>query len=682
MTFIKNQAAYIVKSPLSLNDFAIGTSAESATSQNIAQNQTISIKLQDMRDLFLAGLSPIIGGVLKITELEYSGVLTSVVDVANALTPAYEVQAYEVLILNVNGNRYLFNEQDVTIGLGQTAVDAGDFITIFSVENVGTGTAIFKGYSNDVAQFRVVTSTGFDITVVGANAVNFEKKAGVNLGDGIAIYKGLNAATKVDEFYKLISDDISIVLDGNDVRLTLPTSASIPQLNVNDAYIPTYDEWNTYKTGSTYKGSGTLARPYTNTITYTDPNTPVITADTAIQNGLDAYVGSGTRLNPEKLGQEVVIQDNAAGYTFAGDFNYSGLNIQIYASITSTVSTKIIDMDNATYFNATNAAVIVTLNNDSVLNIQGTGMFNSGNSDAGSTFATGRTISLLGEGIVYSAQSDISRYIINSDTSNSGNNNDGNLTFTIKCRIWCDAQGVYSVGGVSRIDIYNELRSGTLANSVTVSLKAFHQTGGQVRLFTGASTNVFGGTRTDAVTFTPTGGFTPVYISVNSQISGAATNLFTKTNTGATTLQVTNSPSGYSLTITNVFASPNLWEVYFKNNVLASGSIDTAVADLTGGNSYSASNVIGDNIIESLVIYASRALAVTAGRPKGTAFINRKTVATADLVDGTEYSINTLGSTNFTAVGAASNTVGLNFTCVGSTTGSGTAFSHTRDVLI
>ena len=47
------------------------------------------------------------------------------------------------------------------------------------------------------------------------------------------------------------------------------------------------------------------------------------------------------------------------------------------------------------------------------------------------------------------------------------------------------------------------------------------------------------------------------------------------------------------------------------------------------------------------------------------------TAATA-LVAGTVYQILTVGSTDFTAVGASSNTVGLIFTATGSTTGTGT----------
>ena len=47
------------------------------------------------------------------------------------------------------------------------------------------------------------------------------------------------------------------------------------------------------------------------------------------------------------------------------------------------------------------------------------------------------------------------------------------------------------------------------------------------------------------------------------------------------------------------------------------------------------------------------------------------TAATA-LVSGTVYQILTVGTTDFTAVGASSNTVGLIFTATGSTTGTGT----------
>ena len=66
MTKIKNTVAYKIKTPLSLSDYAVGTNNEDGI-PGYAKGQTISIGLNEMRELFLAGLSPETGGTLKIT---------------------------------------------------------------------------------------------------------------------------------------------------------------------------------------------------------------------------------------------------------------------------------------------------------------------------------------------------------------------------------------------------------------------------------------------------------------------------------------------------------------------------------------------------------------------------------------------------------------------------------------
>lgn len=47
-------------------------------------------------------------------------------------------------------------------------------------------------------------------------------------------------------------------------------------------------------------------------------------------------------------------------------------------------------------------------------------------------------------------------------------------------------------------------------------------------------------------------------------------------------------------------------------------------------------------------------------------------------VVGTKYVIASVGTTDFTLIGAASNTVGINFTATGAGTGTGSAFMASR----
>ncbi len=629
MTKIANIISYKIKSPLSLSDYAVGTNNEDGV-PGFAKGQTISIGLNEMRELFLAGLSPETGGTLKITEIVPETEETSISDVVNAISPAYAVQRYELVAIDLNGVIYLLKEQNITFGNGQTALTDDDFIKFTSIVNKGTGQALAT-YNPTLKQWEVLT---------------------------------------------IDSDTLTKTVDVDGLHLEIPSTSTVPALYVNDTYIPTEEE---FLAGNT-KGFGTLAKPFTNTISNYVDGSPVILANTAIQNAKTAFIGTGTALAPELIGQKIIVQNNNGFYTFSGDFSVNGLDIELQGNVLSTTTGYLVNMDDNTKFDATTSTCTITRNKGVILQIQGNGFNNSGNTVATSTFATGRTLNLLGEGLIYSATNDITKYILNVDIANSGNNNDGTLCMSVEGSISADYQGIYLVGGVARIDIYGDTVS---ANVTTPNplLKAYHQTGGQVRYLKGSS-QLFPTTRTSAITFTPTGGFTTTYVSQGCTYSGIATNLFDKTNNNDVAFEATNSVSYYNLNVTNIFKSTNLWNARFTENVLGSGIIDSAQVDLTQGNNSSSINTIGNNLVETLVIYGSRALAVAGGLTKGCKFVNRKTITAGSFVPLTEYKILSVGSTDFTLIGASANTVGINFIASGAGSGSGTAYQHTIDVLI
>lgn len=514
----------------------------------------------------------------------------------------------------------------------------------------------------------------------------------INTGVGASVYSGDNGIgqkkiRKINKSGSLITvtqntDDITISIDEDAlISLVNPSTLSIPALYVNSLHTITEAEW--IALGSVpYKGYGTFIRPFTDTITgYTLLGVPIVTANSSIQNGLDAYVDApngGTRLAPQLLGQQIIVQNNFTEYSFAGDFSYSNIDIVLEESttVTSTTTGRLLDLDNASYFNITNAYATITVKDSAFLIINGDGLFNSGNTVATTTYATGRIVILEGDGTILSFGTNITKYLINADVSDSGNKNDGNLCFNIICRLRADHQGIYRVGGGGRIDLYNKNDSGLITvTDISLNLKAFHQTGGQVRAFEGASFSFRGGTRKSAITFTPTTGFTPTFIALSTQFTGEATTLFDKINTSNSSLDVTNSVSEYSLNITNVFLSPNLWEVRFTNNVLASGIIDNAVADLTAGNNQSSINTIGSAIIETLLVYTSKQNAKTSGIQMNSAFILKRDVNAVDLLEGVEYKIKTAGSPSL-------GTVGDYFIATGSETGTGVATLIERCVLV
>lgn len=633
MTKIKNTIAYKIKTPLSLSDYAVGTNNEDGI-PGYAKGQTISIGLNEMRELFLAGLSPETGGTLKITEIVPDTELTSISAVANAISPAYAVQRYEFVAIDLNGVIYLLKEQNITFGIGQTALTDDDFIKFTSIVNKGTGQALAT-YNPTLKQWEVLT---------------------------------------------IDSDTLTKTVDADGLHLEIPSTSTIPALYVNDLYIPTEEE---FLAGNT-KGFGTLAKPFTNTVTAYVDGVPTITANSAIQNALTAYVGTGTRLTPQFAGQKIEVQDNNSSYTFSGNFGYSRLNIQINANVNHTGSGMLFDMDNATHFNALGDSITITTGDGYFLTSESDGLNNSGTNVATNNFAQTRTVNLLGQGTIYFPNNNITKYILNSDVSSSGNNNDGGLTFVVECNIRADYQGLVKIGGNSRIYHYGRFISGIPSVTVDESLKAYLLIGGQIRSFKDAVFE-FSGERTDGFVFTPTGGFTPALISQSSTIVSVSliTNLFNKTNNNTAQLAFVNSDSSAFLSVTNIFESTNLWDnVRFTNNIFESGSINFSKVDLTQGNTKSSINTIGGNLIETLVIYASRALAVAGGLTKGCKFVNRKTVTAGSFVVGTEYQILTVGSTDFTLIGASANTVGINFIASGVGSGTGTAYQHTIDILI
>ena len=547
-----------------------------------------------------------------------------------------------------------------------------DYITLDSINaainiiNLGSGVKPYKGYnaSNDSHEFRTITKE--------------------NLGTGKSFLKDIqeNADELNVRVRTLVSDNLTITLtEDEEVRIETPMTATIPALYVNNLYVPTYNEWlteNKIQNGGTaisgfiFRGKGSLAQPFANSITY--PllgGSATITADTAIQNALDAYVGTGTRLSPELSGQKIIIQDNTGSYNFTGNFGYSNLYVKIEGNVLSTTTGYIIDADNILHFNNVDTVTVEILSG-ALFQIQGLGFNNPGSTVATNNFVNTKTINLLGEGYIFTDTNNINNYIINSDILETGNNNDGGLTFDIKCNIRAVYQGVYKIGGVSRIDFYNVVQSGDLGLAVNTSLKAFNQIGGQVRIFN-TSTVIFEGVgRSNAFTFEPSTTYSTTLLCSGNSFQGFATTMFNKLNNNTCSFSVVNSQS--SIMITNVFDSTNLWTLNFRENTFTSGVIDFTKVDLTQGNNISSINTIGNNVIESLRVYSSKANAKLAGIGENSLFLKRNVYNAVDLIAGVEYKVVTPGSPSLGAVGSF-------FTATGSETGTGTASLETREIL-
>lgn len=592
MSKIKNIIAYKIKSPLSLSDFAVGTNNVDGI-PGFALGQTISIGLEEMRELFLAGLSPETGGTLKISEIVPTTILTSISAVANAISPAYTVQRYELVAIDLNGVIYILKQQNITFGIGQDALTDSDFIKLTSIVSKGTGQQMVS-YNSTLKQYEVLT---------------------------------------------IDSETLTKTVDADGLHLEIPSTSSIPALYVNSLYIPSEAE---FLAGNT-KGEGTLAKPFTNTITAYVAGVPTITPNTAIQNALDAYVGTGTRLAPQKIGQKIIIQsNNGSGYTTSEDFSYNGLYLKCEESVYTTTTDWVIDMDNPLYFPVNNSRFVIEIAENKFFDFsQSIGFRNSGNTDnTAPPFQTQRVGGFLGGGVLYTAYNGVdvlSRYVFNGE----GNNNDSSLHFDVRCKVLATNQGIYKTKNLMRIDFYNQVQSGLYLGTTNLALKAFHMEGGQIRFYEKGAINISAETsgRTYGCTFEPIGaGIGNTNFQLNSaKVAGNCNYAFAKLNNEAVTFLAFNSPSGDGFSTTlpgsptpmaglfqNLGATP--WQVDFKNNVFSFTGVDFTKVDFTKGNTTSAVNFIGGAVLENLVTKNSRAQAIADGLPLYSAYI--KTLGT------------------------------------------------------
>ena len=537
----------------------------------------------------------------------------------------YPTGLSDVYGINYSGKKYnFFLKEYVTVELLQDLI---------KIENVGTGAKIYK-----------------DSTIVGDNTqFNFRTVVQEDQGTGESFLRDIQQTT--DELKvrvkTLVSDNLTITATDEEVRIETPMTASIPALYVNNLYEPTYQEWleenkvqnsGTPIAGFVFRGKGTLAQPFTDSIVYPlAGGSATIIPNTAIQNVLDgdagytitySYVGNYTRLAPKRSGEQIIIQNNNSYYTFTGDFGYSNIKLKLETTVVSTNSGYVLDVDNPLHFNDVDKATI-ELDAEGILQIQGLGFNNSGSNVATNNLVNAKTITLIGEGRIecLSNTNPLTRYIINSDITETGNNNDGSLTFDIRCFVSATYQGVYNVKGKSRIDVRSRLQSGDLGNTVNTSLKAFNQEGGTVRLYNMSVISLGGGTRTDGITFTPNASYATIYSNNGGTYEGSCINLFNKLNMEDVSFTVVSTQNGTNIITTNIFNSVNLWSLIFRNNVFATGNIDFTKVDLTQGNVISSINFIGNNVVETLTAHKDRKAALLAGRPLYSVYLKTSGVA-------------------------------------------------------
>lgn len=546
-----------------------------------------------------------------------------------------------------------------------------------------------------------------------------DKIAVRNIGEGIGLYKDFITigTTKYFNLKSIKSNSIIITEseDGNTIIIDLlGASSGVPALNVNKDYSPNYNDFLNYYTnvylvegGSpiedgdvfNYKGEGSFSKPYTDTrqfILGQIDTAPTILPNTAISNGLEGYVGNGTPLNPEKDGNAIIVGESEGFYSYPNTFNYSNLKMYLKTSVTCTNTGLLLDMDNATYFDTVNDSLYIHLEQGVDLQIgNALGFKNSGNSITTLPLYANTKLAVFdGEGEIkcnYNGVDNLTRYIFKGE----GGNNNGGLHFQVHCKVSADHQGVYYCKNNMRIDFYNQIISGTYLGSISTDIKAFHMTGGQVRFYDKGAITISSETssRLYGVTFEPQGagiGYC-IFNLFSATVSGVCNYCFVRLNNEDVSFLAFSSNSSYgfvtyalgtSTIVNGLFKNlgATKWQVSFRENIFSYTGINFDEVDLTQGNNVTSLNSIGSSLILTPVIKQDKYDA-SLSLPKNSLFLQVKFVVAGSFVVGQQYKITSIGTTNFTLIGAVSNTVGEWFTATAAGTGDGIAALEHLEIL-
>jgi len=159
MTKIKT---YTIKSPVVASDKWIGS--------NGVTGETKNFSAEGVATFVASTLTPIDGGLLKVTEIEIDTLDTDIATTVNVMTPSYDVDRYEVLFFMIEGVVYVLKVMDITIGVGGETLTNDDFITF----PINTGEA---GANADMTR----TSTD-SIAIAGSGSKTLTYTASTNLG--------------------------------------------------------------------------------------------------------------------------------------------------------------------------------------------------------------------------------------------------------------------------------------------------------------------------------------------------------------------------------------------------------------------------------------------------------------------------------------------------------------------
>ena len=326
MARINRTDLYVYDGVVSDNDYIIGSDGDTIGAK------TKSYKMKDVRDFLLAGLSPTVGGTMQYTEYTYNGILTSPAAVLNALNPVFVVLPYHLVVVSVNGDKYILKSQNITVGVGQTPISDSNFILLRGDVSLGDGLDILKGYNvaTKKHEFYSLKSTSLNlsketISSIETGNILVEMKTDINLNIGVGsenVYKGYNAVNSKHEF-KGIKDSTSLDVSSDTTDISIEIKENLIS-TATGAAKHVYDSFNNTTKKHSIKGISTnnlvvsesggtifidLPTDASAKFFYVNENYPTTDGNGSeakpykyLKQAFDAFKGSGTTLAPQYAG--------------------------------------------------------------------------------------------------------------------------------------------------------------------------------------------------------------------------------------------------------------------------------------------------------------------------------------------------------------------------------------------
>lgn len=354
MARINRTDLYVYDGVVSDNDYIIGSDGDTVGAK------TKSYKMKDVRDFLLAGLSPTVGGTMQYTEYTYNGGLTSPAAVLNALNPVFVVLPYHIVVVSVNGDKYILKLQDVTVGFSQTPIADSNFIMLRGDVSLGDGLDVLKGYNTVTKkhEFYSLKSTSLNlsketISSIETGNILVEMKTDINLNIGVGsenVYKGYNSVNSKHEF-KGIKDSTSLDVSSDTTDISIEIKENLISTATGTAK-SVYDSFNGTTKKHSVKGISTntlvlsessgsifidLPEDASAKFFYVNENYPTTDGNGSeakpykyLKQAFDAFKGSGTTLAPQYAGVGTIrLLSNVTVNSLAIDATYGMTYISI-----------------------------------------------------------------------------------------------------------------------------------------------------------------------------------------------------------------------------------------------------------------------------------------------------------------------------------------------------------------